>query len=142
MGAGEKAEPPFLLILSLCRVSECSISTAYSYERVERTRKTRNYRFKFYTDHTSFIFVACRFGERADGSGHLRSSGGSSIPQSLSISVCSVNCFMPTLQSIPAIEMPSTTCQTTFSALPKAFRTSSFNGWSSDGITVIAPNAI
>jgi len=100
-------------------------------------------RLRCYTDdRTSFIFAACCFDGKVVRNDHLRSSGRSSLPQFSSISACSFNCFMPMLQSIAAIEMPSTTCQTTFSAMPKVFRTSSFNGWFSDGIIGIVANAI
>ena len=115
--------------------------------RVDCTRKTKKKkkncigpRLGCYADCTSFIFVACCIGGWADR--HPRSSGRFSLPQSSSISVCSFNCFTPMLQSIPAIEIPSTTCQTTLSAIPKVFRTSSFNGWFNDGMIGIVSNAI
>ena len=101
--------------------------------RIPYARKTRKKRIDHglgcISDRTSFLIVASRVTGRADRNDHLRSSGWSSLPQSSSISVCSFNCFIPMLQRIPAIEIPSTTCQTTFSAIPNVFRTSSFNGW-------------
>jgi hypothetical protein len=46
------------------------------------------------------------------------------------------------VQNNPTIETPSKSCQTTLSAMPKVFRTSSLNGCSSDEIIGIVSNAI
>ena len=73
----------------------------------------------------------------------LRSTGmgAPSLPQCSSMFVCSCSCRMPRLDTNPAPAMPSTTCQTTLSASPNVFRTSSFNGCSRVGIDGIAANA-
>jgi hypothetical protein len=64
------------------------------------------------------------------------------LPQSSSITVCNSSCRIPRLNKNPAIDIPSTACQTTLSASPNVSRTSSRNGELSVGITGIVANAI
>jgi hypothetical protein len=87
---------------------------------------------------TLFVLVLCRNKSAAE-SGPCATS---LLPQSSSISVCNFNCRIPRLNKKPAIEIPSTVCQTTLSASPNVFLTSFLNDEFSVGITGIVAYAI